>query len=243
MAFHIKPKQKIHEYVILFLYHKRNDPLTWKHFALMQHFNPNVPIIPIIDDGIDELPETVDVKYFPSKWYTDQLYYYPDTLLYRWFENREISAKRYIMIEYDALVEISFPEFLRDVWDKPVAAHKYFTYEWWPDWIWFQYDEAHYNIPEYLRGYLAAICPFGFIMFSHDALESIVANAVPYKMFCETRIATACRRMEIPVSTFGNTKGTISYRQCDLIRTPYPTIYHPVKDMEFVPKTETDYLE
>jgi hypothetical protein len=235
MAMHIKPKPKIHEYAILFLYHKRNDPLTWKHFALMQHFNPDVPIIPIIDNGIDELPGTVDVKDFPSKWYTDSLYYYPDTLLYRWFENREINAKRYVMVEYDVYCETSFPIFLKNVWNKPVACHKYFPYPWWPQWYWFQYDYQNNNIPEYLQDHLAAICPFGFILFQHEALETIVANAIPYKMFCETRVATTCRKMEIPVSIMGNTTKTVSYRQCDLKRVPYSAIYHPVKVMNFNP--------
>lgn len=236
MAMRTKPKED-HEYAILFLYHKQHDPLTWKHFSLMQHFNPDVPIIPIIDDGIDELPGTVDVKDFPSKWYTENLYYYPDTLLYRWFENRQINAKRYVMVEYDVLCEVSFPEFLKDVWNKPVACHKYFTYEWWPNWDWFLYDEAYGNIPEYLHEYLAAITPFGFILFQHDALATIVANAVPYKMFCETRVATACRRMNIPVSIIENAQQTIDYKQNSLVKAPYPAIYHPVKDMFFKPST------
>jgi hypothetical protein len=236
MGRHMKAKhQKQHEYIILFLYHKRNDPVTWKHYGLMKHFNPKVPIIPIIDGGVNELPGTVDVKDFPSKWYTDNLYFYPDTLLYRWFENRQISAKRYVMIEYDAYCELSFPEFLKDVWDKPVACHKYFTYEWWPDWYWFQYDMSNWNIPEYLQGDLAAISPFGFILFQHDALATIVANAIPYRMFCETRIATACRKMDIPVSIMKNAENTIGYRECDLIKAPYPAIYHPVKLMDFNP--------
>jgi hypothetical protein len=227
----------IHEYIILFLYHRQHDPLTWKHFSLMQHFNPNVPIIPIIDGGIDELPGTVDVKGFPSKWDTDNLYYYPDTLLYRWFNNRQqIYAKRYVMVEYDVYCELSFPEFLKDVWDKPVACHKTFTYEFWPKWDWFQYEEAVGGIPEYLRDYRAAICPFGFILFQHDALETIVANAIPYRMFCEMRIGTTCRKMDIPITAIRKTEGTIGYRQCDLTQAPYPACYHPVKDMDFVPR-------
>lgn len=221
-----------HEYAILFLYHKRYDALTWKHYALTLHHNPGVPIIPIIDGGINELPGTVDVKGFPSKWYTESLYYYPDTLLYRWFENREISARRYILAEYDVLPELPYPEFLKDVWNAPVAAHKYFTYEWWPRWNWFDYDEAEGNIPDYLRPHLAAICPFGFMLLQHDALETIVANAVPYKLFCETRIATACRRMDIPVSIMQNTAQTVGYRQMDLRQQTGPSVYHPVKNLD-----------
>jgi hypothetical protein len=221
-----------HEYAILFLYHKRHDPLTWKHFALMQYHNSGVPIIPICDGGINELPGTIDVKDFPSKWDTSHIYLHPDTLLYRWFENRTLDAKRYVLAEYDVYCETSFPEFMKEVWDYPVACHKYFTYEWWPQWNWFRYDLSHNNIPDYLKGYLAAMCPFGLLLLDHEALKVIVENAIPYRMFCETRIATACRRMGIPVNTFKNSKHTISYRQSDLIEQIHPTIYHPVKNFD-----------
>ena len=233
MAIHIKPKSRTnqYEYAILFLYHKKHDPVTWKHYALTLHHNPGVPVVPICQNGPDELPGTVDVKDFPSKWDTDNIYYYPDTLLYRWFENRTISARKYVLAEYDVLPELPYPEFLADVWDAPVAAHKYFTYEWWPKWNWFEYDEACGNVPHYLWSYRAAICPFGFMLLRHDALETIVANAAPWRMFCEARIATTCRHMGIPVSTMKNTAETVGYRQKDLRRQAVPSVYHPIKDL------------
>src|SRR5206468_721483 len=125
------------------------------------------------------LPETVDVANVPSRWDVSNSWWYSDTILYRWWEQRNVTAKRYIFVEYDVLAQLPLPEFLADCWDAPVACSHFVTQENHPGWQWFQ-SELHL-LPDEHKPYAAGLVPLAVMLFSHEALDDITRNASPYR--------------------------------------------------------------
>jgi hypothetical protein len=231
---YLKPRESSRsmDYAILFSY-IRCDLLTWKHYNLLAAHNPSVPLIPL-NNGTDlSLPGAVDVSRIPSRWDISDPWQSADTMIYRWWQQRDISARRYVYCEYDLLAQVSFPEFLADCWEAPVACANYFTYEAHPKWCWFEAD--YQLLPEALRPHAAGIAPLGFLLFSHEALGDIVRHAEPARLFCEFRLGTTVNRLGIPVQQMARAQGTIVELQ-ELVRPQaYPTIYHPIKDPSLNP--------
>jgi hypothetical protein len=219
------------ECIIVFGYHLRHDATTWMHYALMQHFNPGIPIIPISDGNSLELPNTVDVSTFPSRWDISDQWQSSDTQLYRWFENRKVEAQRYIFVEYDVYCQLSFREFFKDVWHAEMACARFFTYKDEPTWPWFTKNDGYMSLPDDLKPYAAGCLPLGLLLVSHEALEKIVANAAPAKAFSELRFGTTVCKLGIRVSAVDS--GSITWNQSRIRVRPYPTIYHPIKDISW----------
>jgi F5/8 type C domain len=196
------------ELCILFAYHKV-DALTLHHLSLIEKHSHGFPVIPITDDVPEHLPNSVDVKDFPDLWPKTDAWRRCDTMLYRWFLNREITAKRYVFLEYDVLCNADLREIYAPVWDADIAGRDLFLpgtkrnmrfgKEVPDDWAWF--DEIA-QLPEADRPYAAGLVPLVGILFSHRGLDAVVNNVTDRDVFCELRMGTAARKAGLEIREF-----------------------------------------
>jgi len=231
------------ELCILFAYHKV-DKLTLHHFELLKMHNSNYRIIPITDNISEYLPGTVDVSCFADDpWEKARPWRRCDTMLYRWFLNREVSAKRYLLLEYDVLCNVDVYSEYADVWDADIAARDYYlpgmkkSTRFGKDISreWFHFREIT-RIGDDDRSYAAGLVPLVGILFSHNGLNSIVKNVVRNDVFCELRIGTAARKSGLIVRKFPQ-KLRNSIRWDTHFSIPKePGIYHSIKFLDD-PKT------
>lgn len=229
------------ELCILFAYHKL-DELTIKHFELLKQHNPRHHIIPITDKISKYLPGTIDVNVFHDPWAKA----FPwrkthpwrrcDTMLYRWFMNRTISAERYLLLEYDCLCTVDVADAYADVWNADVAARDFYipgqgrhpisgeyVNEEWP------HFQDIGKLPSADRPYAAGLSPVAGMFFSHHGLQSIVRNATRSDVFCELRLGTAARKAGLNIVEFPpSLKQTIWWDPYPF--TPQvPGVYHAIK--------------
>jgi hypothetical protein len=217
------------EYLILFCYYRPHCPVTAEHFRRLRQLHSRVPIVPLSDGQATDLPHTVNVSRYPSRWDTSDPWASPDTLIYRWFENRRVEARRYIVFEWDILCEVHLPDLLRPVWNADLACHTYVTWEQSnQEWVWFQ---QRHLLPKDLRPHAAGVAPFGFLLLSHHALDRITPVARPSRLFCELRLGTLARSLGLRIEEMPWIRETVSCSAHFIKKVDHPTIYHPVKEL------------
>ena len=214
------------ELCVLFAYHVP-DALTRHHLALIRAHNPGVPVIPLTDDVADHLPDGVDVREFPDPFAQSNPWRRCDAMLYRWFAHRQLTAKRYLYLEYDCLCTCNLQEAYAAVWNEDVAAAVLSdpTYS---SWMWF--DEIP-RLSSEDKPFAYGAAPLAGMFFSHRALERIVEGVSRADVFCELRLATASRKAGFaPVQLPPALRKTL--RSAPYFRVPKePGLYHPVKMM------------
>lgn len=213
---------------ILFMYYgnAHREALLQNWNQMMIH-NPGVAVVPLLQDGEPSLPNTVDVRGFPTYgWITENGHRSCDTMVYRWFLNRSFDAERYIVYEWDTFATTSVRDFYRPVWDADVACLEYADPAILPDWPWFHETPL---LPEELRPKAAGLAPFACSMFSHRALLKMVAAPLIADVFAELRVGTMVNWAGMQVCPMEYARRRISWHP-DFIRvSPAPNIYHPVK--------------
>lgn len=225
------------ELCILFAYHK-TDELTLTHYELLKQYNSHYSIIPIADNITEHVPGTIDVNIFEDPWQKANAWRRPDTMLYRWFLNREISAKRYLFLEYDVRCTVDVASAYAAIWEADVAARDFFLPgqgrdtrcgEYIQD-EWANFREIE-RLPVADRRYAAGLVPLAGILFSHDGLNSIVKNAVRNDVFSELRIGTAAQKAGLKITEFPESlKRTIQWDPHVTIPKE-PGIYHAIKSI------------
>ena len=217
----------MHDTIILYCYHKC-DELTVRHLDLLRRHNPKPVVIPVIGEpGVEELPGSVNVAHLPSRWCTDNLWRACDTLIYRWFQSRDLSARRYVYLEYDVLCTMPLETAYAEAWNAPVAARDFYTIRTAPKW--FRFNEQSLSALGEDRKYAAALIPMAGTLYSHESLERIVDTVVNSNVFCELRMGTAVEKLGLKVAEFPNRlRSTFDW-------LPYsgacarPGLYHAVK--------------
>ena len=234
----------IHELCILFSYHA-DDELTRLHYDELRRSNPMYPIVPLVDEDLKSyLPGAIDVRKFADRWPAARPWRRCDTKLYRWFENRSVDARRYVLLEYDCLVTVDLAQAYREVWDVDVAARDCFL----PDdrldtrqgeltgkkWYWFREVSSLDRID---RQHAAGLVPLACTFFSHRGLEAIVANVTRKDVFCELRLGTAARKAGLTLTPFpGSLRETV--RWDPIVPPEEPAgVYHAVKDSVIRPRS------
>jgi hypothetical protein len=214
---------------ILFFYHKC-DELTRFHLERLRQFNSAALILPVTDSVPDLLPGSVDVARLPPFCVDSEKWRGIDATLYRWFNNRTFNAQRYLLAEYDCLCNVSLRDYYAEVWDADVAGVDFFTRENNPRWRWFKNDELS-KVPQEDRMYAAAIVPFTCTMFSHAALERIVANVYRQDIFSELRLGTTVNKLGLEFRRLPRAKrGTICWHEYPW-QTTRPGFFHSVKSL------------
>ncbi|MFZ0929700.1 MAG: hypothetical protein WAN11_13930 [Syntrophobacteraceae bacterium] len=219
-----------HELCILFMYHKC-DELTLLHLNSLRKHNQDACIVPITDTVPELIPGSVDVSQFPSSWENVSKWTGIDTTLYRWFENRTFNAMRYVIIEYDCLCTVNLNEFYTDARDADIIGNDFFTLSENPHWRYFRKDELR-KLPKEDIAFASGIVPFTCNMFAHEALEKIVANVYKHDVFCELRLGTTIKKLNLNFQRLPISKrNTICYH-------PYPWqalrpgLFHGIKSLD-----------
>lgn len=223
------------ELCILFAYH-RCDLLTLHHYENLQRSNGHHRIIPITDDVPEHLPGTVDVAAFPDPWPAANPRRRCDTMLYRWFLNRTVTARRYLLLEYDCLCTVDAASAYGEVWDADVAARDIYLPGDGRDTRrgedvareWHHFGEIA-RLPPEDRPYAAGLVPVAGLLFAHHALEKIVAGVTRNDVFCELRLGTAARKAGLrPVAYPESLRRSIQWDPHE--RVPHePGVYHAIK--------------
>jgi hypothetical protein len=225
-----------HELCILFSYHA-DDELTLRHYRELRRSNPAYPIVPLVDEDLATyLPDSVDVRKLPDRWPAAKPWRRCDTKLYRWFENRSLDARRYVLLEYDCLVTVDLAHAYREIWDADVAARDYFLPGDRSDTRegestgkeWYFFREVR-SLDREDRPHAAGLVPLACTFFSHRGLERIVANLTRRDVFCELRLGTAARKAGLTVTRFPESlRATV--RWDPIVPPASPAgVYHAVK--------------
>lgn len=215
---------------VLFLYHKC-DELTKFHLESLRKSNPTAFVLPLTDSVAELLPGSLDVVRLPRFCADAQKWRGIDATLYRWFENRTFNARRYLVAEYDCLCNVGLSDYYAEVWDADVAGIDFFTWQNNPRWKWFMNDEVH-NIPREDRLYAAGIVPFTCTMFSHAALEKIVANVYRHDIFSEMRLGTTVNKLGLKFERLPRPKcSTLCWHEYPW-QTNRPGFFHAIKSLD-----------
>ncbi len=182
-----------HDLCMLFLYHKC-DELTLFHLESLRKHNPDACIIPLTDTVQELIPGSIDVSGFDSSFQDAEKWRSIDTTVYRWFENRTFNARKYLFIEYDCYCTVNLAEYYGDLNDADVMGVYFFSMRENPRWQWFRELQT---LPEEDRKLASGIAPFTCTMFRHEALEKVVANVYRHDVFCELRLGTTIRKLNL----------------------------------------------
>ncbi|MFO0744570.1 MAG: hypothetical protein U1F43_02715 [Myxococcota bacterium] len=210
---------------VLFLHHK-DDALTRLHFDLLRRSNPRAVIVPLCDAPEGRLPGAIDTAALPTPWNTSNKWRSCDTMIYRWFRQRDFDAERYVVLEYDCRCDIDLLQHYRALGDVDVVAASYIEPERHPRWYWFREAE---RLSDADRAARAGIVPIAGAAFTHDALARVCDVVTTADVFSELRLGTAVRRAGLRVRTFAGADrrhfGWREYRR-PIVR---PGLYHAVK--------------
>ncbi|MDY6785508.1 MAG: hypothetical protein SW833_23660 [Cyanobacteriota bacterium] len=212
---------------ILYHYH-RVDDLTLQHLNLIKEHNPDAIVISVTNDIPEYLPDSVDVRNFSSVWNTSNKWHSIDTTFYLWFLNREISARRYLIMEYDCRCTLPIKDAYAEVWDASVSCRSFYTPQNKPNWAWFKKKNLN-QLPRRDRPYAAGVVPYAGTLISHDAAERILDCISKNDVFCELRLGTAINKAGLNVVTFPNRLKETIYATTTELDLTKPGIYHPVK--------------
>lgn len=219
-----------HDFSILFFYHKC-DELTKFHLACLSKSNPSAFIVPVTDSVPELLPGSVDVGRFCSSFMTSHKWRSIDATLYRWFERRNFNARRYLIIEYDCLCNVDLHDYYKEVLDADVAGVEFFTRRQNPNWKWFRTDELT-NLPVSDRKYAAGVVPLTCTLFSHAALEKIVASVYREDVFCELRLGTTINKLGLKFQRLPAVKrSTICWHSYSW-QVNRPGLFHGIKSFD-----------
>jgi hypothetical protein len=154
-----------------------------------------------------------------------------DATLYRWFEHRTFSARRYLLAEYDCLCNVNLEDYYAEVWDADVAGIDFFTRKANPRWRWFLTDCLK-TIPAADSAYAAGIVPFTCTLFSHGALERIVAAVYRHDVFSELRLGTIVNKLGLTFQKLSfPERSTICWHEYPW-QTNQPGFFHGIKSLD-----------
>ncbi len=218
-----------HELCILFLYHKF-DELTIFHLNSLRSHNQDACIVLLTDTVPQLIPGSIDVGQFASSWEDVDKWRSIDTTLYRWFENRELNARNYIVIEYDCLCTVNLNDYYADVKGNDVVGIDFLKINETPHWPWF-YDDELKKLPQEDRELASGIVPFTCTMFTHKALEQIVANVYRHDVFCELRLGTTIRKLKLNFVRLPILKRSTIRWHTYPWQTLQPGLFHAIKSL------------
>jgi hypothetical protein len=214
------------ECCILYLHH-RNDDVTRQNYELLRRNNP-WPVVPIHANQPEHLPSAINVARDDRFRDETDVWRYSDNLIYRFFEQGHIQAKRYISFEWDTYATAPVQQHYAEVWDCDAAGpglyypHLHGWYYW--------FCETG-RMPSAFRTCAAAFSPLCGVMLSRRALEDVTAGEIPNNVYCELRLATVVRAAKYSLCQLPTPKSGQNAFDLDSLRGDcvVPGIYHPVK--------------
>ncbi len=189
------------ELCILFVYHK-TDIVSRRHLDLLTFFNPFATVIPLgyhLSEIMDSPLKTIDVGQFSSRWDLSNPWRSVDGIVFTWFLNRNFSAKRYLVAEWDCHCTMPVDIAYKNVWGADLAVRRFFLQKDNPSWQWFSEIS---RLPSSEHAFAAGVPPFGNTLFSHRALEVLSREVTSEDVFSEFRVATTANRIKLKIQTF-----------------------------------------
>jgi hypothetical protein len=216
----------LHEYALLFPYHSGAPrSVLLQNFERARKFNRHAPLIPLIHDGEPVLPGTIDVRAYPTRYVTDDKWRSCDSIIYRWFSERKLDAKRYIIYEWDMYGSQSVPEFYESVWNVDVACVAPQTPHVNPSWYWFREVS---RLGE-LAPFAAGLAPWAGVLLSARALRAMCEGPFLPDVACELRAGTLANHAGFEITAMAFAEGLISYHARRIQLSSRPGLYHPIK--------------
>jgi hypothetical protein len=239
------------ELAILFIHHS-TDVVTTRHYSLLKESNPSAVVVPIgcgnsshlpgsfvLKDAVNDPFETASfIPNHRTKWDNllaipiakNGIWYNLDTVVCTWFLNRQVSAKRYIILEWDCLCTEDLSLVYKSYWNCPIAAAEHFTRTSKANWFWF----THFRGSWAKMGEIEGIAPMAGILLSSTTFEQLVdfykTNWPRIKeVFSEIRLGTALKQLGIAPATI-TLNGQFKLSPSSVRK--YPTergLYHAVK--------------
>lgn len=200
--------------------------MTRHHLRLLRKAN-RFPVIPVrrgnlgVKNSIDvQTPETNPFRGWRHS----------DIHIYNWFKQRQISALRYVAVEWDVFAPMPLKEFYGGRWDEAVVSAKVHHAES-SNWMWFREVE---DLPEDLRPFASGLEPLGIILLRHEVLERICSRPIPSDIYCELRLGTLVRGAGFSATAFPEASEHVRFGPMRNIIDAYPPapgVFHPVKDL------------
>ena len=252
-----------HDLAVIFCYHKRCE-VTLRNLESLKKHNPEVPVI-LISNGGETLPESLNSKdllkeawkpYAPHSpfmkvrhlrylWHLlrkgaplEYFWRNADLPLYLAYDSiqKEVSAKRYILLEWDCYCNIDLSEFYREVWDADLAARHVIDPDEEPEWGHFD-SKYSQDCPSKAQNCLLGVAPLAGILLSYHALSRIcdeLKNDISWRnTFCELRVATIAKMLDLKIQQLPDEKkkylrGAPPF--WDFSECKEPAVWHMVKN-------------
>jgi hypothetical protein len=205
--------------------------LTLFHLSCLRSSNPSAIIVPLTDDVPELLPDSIDVSKLPPFCDDSPKWRSIDNTLYRWFANRNVEADFYVTIEYDCLCTVELTKHFQCADTDEVIGVDLFQRSANPDWQWFREAEVA-KLPIGDRRFAAGVVPFTCMMFSHKALLGIVTNMWRNDIFCELRLGTIIRKLNLKFRRLPlYARSTICWHTYSW-QANRPGLFHSIKSLE-----------
>ena len=255
--------QKVHEVAAIFCYHKLCD-VTLRNLESLKKHNPGMPVI-LVSNGGEVMQDSLNTRnLLKAKWkdygpiapflklrhlgYLWHLlkngvpreYFWrnADMPLYLAYDatRQNISAKRYVFLEWDCYCNVDLSEFYKEVWDADLAAQHVIDSAKEPNWDHF---DAKYSrdCPPKGQECLYGIAPLAAILLSDQALEAIcreLKDDTSWRLtFCELRVATIAKYLNLNIQQLPEYKRKFlrAAPPCwDFSEVNEPAVWHMVKN-------------
>jgi hypothetical protein len=215
-----------HSFAVLFLYH-RADTVTLKHLEAFRRGAEGAPVVALTDGG-EPIDGSFDVSQIPTHCVTKDKWATVDTVVYRWFAARTLEAERYIIVEWDCLLQGTVKEFYQPVWHESFCGKSIHWLGRGDRWTWFD-KSKHLFDP--MDNFGAA--PLAGVMVDHPALDAITEIVERderfFNLYCENRIATAAALSGIPLADYPQAARKLTVHRLRHIPVGRG-IFHKVKD-------------
>lgn len=211
------------DHLTLYLWYRKSCPVTAAHLARLREIEGADRVIPLDVSG---LPRPGAVRLGPyaneSRWHG------PDAVVYQWARSEAfVPARRYFVIEWDALVNSPLRDWVGDRYDADLAATSVGDPASLPAWKWWQDLPL---LPAYVRAKAGAMCPYGAHLISGRCLEAVVEQRPVPGVFCELRLASYARAAGFNLTPFRPDAPGHAWLD-DKAPTDAPGVWHPVKSL------------
>lgn len=210
------------DHLTLYLHYRRHCPVTDAHLARLREVEGDDRVIPLDVSG---RPDAIDLGLYDH----EPRWQGPDAAVYRWARSPSfVPARRYFIIEWDALVNMPLRDWIGDRYDADLAATSVGDMATHPDWTWWQDLPL---LPAYVRARAGCMCPYGVHLISGRCLEAVVEQRPVPGVFCELRLASYARAAGFELTPFRPDAPGHAWLD-DKAPTDRPGVWHPVKTLK-----------
>lgn len=213
------------DHLTLFLWYRRHCPVTAAHLFRLRDIEGPDRVIPLDVSG---QPGGIDMGPYAH----EPRWHGPDAAVYQWARSPAfVPARRYFVLEWDALVTMPLRDWIGDRYDSDLSATSVGDPESLPDWDWWRDIPS---LPAAIRPHAAALCPYGAHLISGRCLQAVVESDPAPGVFCELRLASYAKAAGFDLTPFRPDAPGHAWLD-DKAPTDRPGVWHPVKSLPPAP--------